>query len=222
LNEKVAQKEQAIQKVNGDLEQKTKQSSENEAKLIAQVNEAQGQIRTLVQRDAPILTEGPDGEVIIADNGVAIVNRGKTAWLMPGTIFDVLGRAKGGATYKKGSIKVTNCDDETARAAIVEENPRDPITKGDLIQSPIYSPNRQLHFVLIGDFKKMGRSQAEAVLGKLGAKVDAKVSSETNYLVVGAPAAGQESLDDTEAVKTAKDLGIKMITEEQLSWFCRY
>jgi NAD-dependent DNA ligase len=222
LNDKIAQKDQALQKATAETEAMRKQSSENEAKLVAQANELNGTIRTLVQRDAPVLTEGPDGEVILADNGVALVNRGKSQFLMPGTIFEVLGRAKGGATYKKGSIKVTNCEDEMARATILEENARDPITKGDLIQSLTYSPTRKLHFVLVGDFKKMGKSQAEALLKRLGAVVDAKVTAETHYVVVGAAPAGTESMDDNEAVKAAKDLGIKMITEDALASFCRY
>ena len=92
----------------------------------------------------------------------------------------------------------------------------------DLIQSLTYSPNRKLHFVLVGDFKKMGKSQAEAVLKRLGAVVDAKVTSETNYVVVGAAPAGTESMDDNEAVKAAKDLNIRMITEDALSSFTRY
>jgi hypothetical protein len=222
LNDKIAQKDQALQKATAETEAMRKQSSENEAKLVAQANELNGTIRTLVQRDAPVLTEGPDGEVILADNGVALVNRGKSQFLMPGTIFEVLGRAKGGATYKKGSIKVTNCEDEMARATILEENARDPITKGDLIPSLTYSPTRKLHFVLVGDFKKMGKSQAEALLKRLGAVVDAKVTAETHYVVVGAAPAGTESMDDNEAVKAAKDLGIKMITEDALASFCRY
>lgn len=222
LKEQIAQLTSQKDAKDTELETLRKQASENEAKLLAQLNEAQGQVRTLVQREAPIVSEGPDGEVVVADNGVAIVNRGKAHWLQPGTTFDVWGLAKGGAKYRKGSIKVTSCDDETARAAVVEESAKDPITKGDLIQSLTYSPNRQMHFVLVGDFKKMGRSQAEAVLKKLGAAVDNRVTADTNFLVVGLPAAGQESLDDTDAVKAAKDLGIRMITEEQLASFCRY
>ena len=205
-----------------ELETLRKQTSENEAKLIARNNELNQTVKTLVQREAPVLAEGPDGEVIVADNGVAIVNRGRANMLMPGTVFDVWGLAKGGAKYKKGSIKITSCDIETARGAIVEESSRDPIQRGDLIQSLTYSPNRTLHFVLVGDFKKMGRTQAEAVLTKLGAKVDAQVTADTNYLVIGVPGTGQESLDDTDAVKAAKDLGIRMITEEQLSSFTSY
>jgi NAD-dependent DNA ligase len=222
LKDSLAQKDQKITQVESDLEAARKQASTNEAKLIAQVSEAQGQVRTLVQRDAPAITEGPDGEVMIASDGMAIINRGRAHWLMPGTIFQVMGRAKGGATYPKGEIKITSVDDETARGAILAEgNSRDPITRGDLIQSLAYSPNRKMHFVLIGDFKKMGRSQAEALLRKLGAVVDDKVTSETNYLVVGLPASGQ-NLEETEQYKAAKDLGTRILTEEQLGTFARY
>jgi hypothetical protein len=203
-----------------ELETFKKQADANEKKLLALNNEQAGQIRSLVQRDAPLLTEGPDGEVIVADNGIAIVNRGKAQFLMPGTMFDVWGLAKGGTKYKKGTIKVTSCDDETARAAIVEEDSRNPITKGDLIQSLTYSPNHPIHFVIAGDMKKMGRSTAEAVLKKLGAVVDPTVTAATNYLVVGD--FGAANMDDNAAVKAAKDLGIRMITEEQLGSFTRY
>lgn len=223
LNEKVAQLTQQKEQKEGELETLRKQSSENEAKLLAAVNEAQGQVKTLVQREAPVVTEGPDGEVVVAADGMAVINRGKSHWLMPGTIFDVWGRAKGGALYKKGSVKVTSCDNDTARTTVLEEmSASDPISRGDLIQSATFSPNRKIHFVLVGEFKKMGRSQAEAVLGRLGAVVDSKVTAETNYLVVGAPGAGQENLDESEPVKAAKDLGIRQITEEQLASFCRY
>lgn len=222
LKDQLAQKDQKIAQVEGDLDAQRKQASANETKLIAQSNELAGQVKTLVQREAPVLTEGPDGEVMIADDGMAIINRGRSHWLMPGTIFDVLGRAKGGATYKKGEIKVTSVDDESARAAILmETSAKDPITRGDLIQSLAYSPNRKIHFTLIGDFKKMGRSQAEALLRKLGAVVDDKVTSETNYLVVGMPASGQ-NLEETEQYKAAKDLGTRILTEEQLGSFARY
>jgi len=203
-----------------ELEAFKKQADANEKKLLATVNELTGQVHALVQRDAPLLTEGPDGEVVVADNGIAIVNRGKAQFLMPGTMFDVWGLAKGGTKYKKGTIKVTSCDDETARAAIVEEDSRNPITKGDLIQSLTYSPNHPIHFVIAGDMKKMGRSTAEAVLKKLGAVVDSTVTSSTNYLIVGD--FGAANMDDNVSVKAAKDLGVRIITEEQLGSFTRY
>jgi hypothetical protein len=222
LNDKITQLTGQRDAKETELEALKQQSSSNEAKLLSEVSKAKQTINSLVQREAPTLSEGPDGEVIVADAGMAIVNRGQSSWLMPGTIFDVWGLAKGGAKYKKGSLKVTSCDTETARAVVLEEDPRDPINKGDLIQSLTYSPNRQLHFVLVGEFRKMGRSTAESLLKKLGAAVDAKVTANTNYVVVGAPGPGQETLDDTDAVRTAKDLGIRMITEEQLAAFSRY
>lgn len=221
LKDQVAQLTSQKDAKDTELETFKKQADANEKKLLAGLNEQTGIVRSLVQRDAPLLNEGPDGEVVVADNGVAIVNRGKAQWLMPGTMFDVWGLAKGGAKYKKGTIKITSCDDETARGAIIEESSRDPITKGDLIQSLTYSPNRKIHFVLVGDMKKMGRSQAEAVLTRLGAVVDPAVTASTNYLVVGDFPAGQ-AMDDNAAVKSAKDLGIRMITEEQLASFTRY
>ena len=59
------------------------------------------------------------------------------------------------------------------------------------------------------------------MLKKLGAAVDPRVSAETNYLVVGLPPAGQ-NIEDTDAYKTAKDLGIRMLTEDDLASFAKY
>jgi hypothetical protein len=205
-----------------ELEQIKKQMGENETKLLAKNKELAGTISTLVQRDAPALSEGPDGEVVLAQDGVAVINRGKKHFLMPGTVFDVSGKAKGGATYLKGQIKVTACDDDTARTVVLSEvDPHDPIMRGDTIQSQTYSPNRKLHFVLIGDFKKMGRSMVEARLKALGAIVDDKVTAETHYLVEGLPAQGQ-NLEDNEEHKHAKELGIRIITEDQLASFTKF
>jgi uncharacterized protein (UPF0333 family) len=104
LNDKISQLTGQRDAKETELEALKKQSSENEAKLLSQITESKQTISSLVQQNAPTLSEGPDGEVIVADAGMAIINRGQSSWLMPGTIFDVWGLAKGGAKYKKGTL----------------------------------------------------------------------------------------------------------------------
>jgi NAD-dependent DNA ligase len=222
LRDQKAELERQKDQLQSELEQARKQATDAAAKFLTEINEAKGQIRTLVQREAPALSEGPDGEVLVGHDGLVVINRGKSHFLMPGTVFTVLGRAKGGATYPKGTVKVTMCDDESARCTVLDQaDGMDPIAQGDLVQSVTYSPSRKLHFVLVGEFRKMGRSMVETRLKQLGAIVDDRVTTETHYVVEGAPGAGQESLEDTDAVKSAKEFGIRILTEEQLASFTR-
>ena len=45
---------------------------------------------------------------------------------------------------------------------------------------------------------------------------------ETKFLVMGSPENEEENLRDTDDYKRATELGIKVITEDQLSTFLRY
>lgn len=192
-----------------------------EADLTNQLGQANAEIVRLNDRARPLLSEGPDGSVLTARGGVAVIDRGKKDQLMPGTIFSVWGLAKGGVRYHKGSIKVVTVADDTARASILEMNEGDPILGGDLIQSTTYSPNEKLSFALVGEFTKMGRGDAMNRLRSLGCDVHESVLPTTHYLVVGVPAEN-ETIEETEAFRRAKEFGVTIITEAQLASFTRY
>lgn len=221
LRGQIQAKEQALQTVQTEIEQVKAEKDKSVAALTSVVNQKAAEIQTINQRDKPFVSEGPDGEVVAARAGIAIINRGKKDFLMPGTVFTVLGRVKGGSLIPKGALKVIFCNDESAQCQVVEESEANPIQGTDLIQSITYSPNRKMRFCLIGEFRKMGRSQAEKRLKDLGAAIDLAVSSETHYLVVGTPAAG-EVLEESDAWKRAKEFGIQMLTEGELASMTMY
>lgn len=218
LRDQVAAKDAANTQAQAELEAERTKSETEIARLTRELNQKTAELRTLARRDAPALSEGPDGEVLAASSGLAVLSRGKKDMLMPGTTFTVLGRRKGGDLVAKGTVRVTLVNELTAEARVVEESATDPINGGDLIQSVVYSPDRQLRFSLLGDFRRMGRSQAEARLKALGAAVDSQVTSETHYLVVGAG----ENLEESDSYRRAKEFGITILTEESLSTFTLY
>ena len=142
-------------------------------------------------------------------------------WVFSLILISVLGGCSGGnggggGLVQTGTIKVTVVDENSARCAVLEAS--DVISEGDLIQSGTYSPNRQLTFVLLGEFNKMGKSQAERRLEQLGAQVDENVSTMTHYLVVGTG----DSLETTPQYVAAKTFGTAIITEAQLQSFTNY
>lgn len=221
LRDQIQAKEQALQTVQGEIEQVKAEKDKAVASLQGELNQKAAELKTVNLREKPYLSEGPDGEVVGAGAGIAVINRGKKDFLMPGTLFTVLGRVKGGSLVAKGSLKVITCSDDSAQCQILEESESNPIQGTDLIQSQTYSPNRRLRFCMIGEFRKMGRSQAEKRLKDLGAVIDASVTPETHYLVVGTPAAG-EVLEETEGWKRAKEFGIAILTEAELASMTMY
>lgn len=194
-----------------------------EGKLTNEVSQLKAEIVRINDRDVPLISEEPDGSVIAAGNGVAVIDRGKSDMLMPGTVFTVKGRAKGGATYNKGVVKVITVEDDSATARIIEQaSANDPITMGDLVQSYTYSPDAKLSFAFVGEFSKMGRGDAMSKLKSLGADIHTSVQTNTHYLVVGSPGPGVESIEDTDAYRKAKQYGVKILTEAMLASFTRY
>lgn len=69
-------------------------------------------------------------------------------------------------------------------------------------------PLKDQTFVLTGTLSQMGRNEAKAALQALGAKVSGSVSAKTHYLVAGEKAGSK--------LTKAQDLGVKVLTEEEM------
>ncbi|MCY1705592.1 NAD-dependent DNA ligase LigA [Pannonibacter sp. SL95] len=93
---------------------------------------------------------------------------------------------------------------EALAALLAEVTPLDA-EKIDASGSPVAGKT----VVFTGSLERMTRDEAKAMAERLGAKVAGSVSKKTNLLVAG-PGAGSK-------LKTAQDLGIEVITEDE--WF---
>jgi hypothetical protein len=184
------------------------------------------EVRVLKERERALVTDtSPDGTITAVGNSQStiIVDLGKSDNLIPGTTFDVYGYAKSGREVYKGAIKVTMVGEETSQAAILDlADSLSPVIAGDRVRSLTYNPRKIMNFALAGRFQQMGRSDAAQRLKALGANVDEKVNLNTDYLVIGAPESEDAPIEETEAYKAAKMLGVTIITERELSRFTRY
>jgi NAD-dependent DNA ligase len=222
VKDQLAAAQAQVQQVQGEIDQVKAQSEQKVAAAASQLNQVKAELQTAKRMEQPLLSDGMDGGVLNAGAGLVIIDLGKKHMLRPGTEFTVYGKVKGGALLPKGKIKVVTCGEDSSDCIVLDQDPSNPIASNDQIESKLYSKDRQYHFVLLGDFKKMGKAQAEAKLKSLGAAIDAKVGATTNYLVVGSPSAAGEVLEETDAWKLAKEYGITILTEDMLASMTMY
>ena len=114
--------------------------------------------------------EKPDGTVTFVDYEARelTVNLNKGMGARAGFRFMIFDASSLGiATEKpKGTIELTSVGGFSSRARILEtENPVDPIRAGDIVYSPVWSPNRPAEFALVGkmDVDRDGKDDREEV-----------------------------------------------------------
>jgi len=224
--DQIAGLEDAKREAEENLETYQDQAKDEIAALKNQILALKQDVVKLKQRkrmeEFPI---GPDGQVLAVtdDQGIAILNRGKADHLQPGTTFDVYTLGKGAQKIAKGVVTVLEVSSTEAKARVVSLlNPMNPIVTGDYFESATYNPDTQLHFYLLGRMRKYGKTDAAARLKDLGQAVDSEVGIDTDYIVLGAPENEDDNLRDTDAFKRAQELGVRVITEAQLSTFLDY
>ncbi|GIX04211.1 MAG: hypothetical protein KatS3mg114_0080 [Planctomycetaceae bacterium] len=99
----------------------------------------------------------PDGEIVYVDNVSQTVwlNLGDIDFLKPRMTFSVYSKDNPGVGRNvadiKGKIEVTRVlDGHLSEAKIVEEDPKRPLTPGDFVFTPIWSPGFSERFAIVG------------------------------------------------------------------------
>lgn len=249
-----AEKEQLA----ANLEKVRKETEAKLAELQKQVESATVQIQKLAQLNADKSKKLEDlvkETFEVADGQITWVNqRNRTVWINLGWA-DGLQRQTSFAVYdadtndvtkagKKGSVEVTEIwGDHIAEARIVEDLVTNPITPGDKIHTPIWTPGQRRRFALTGnlDLDDDGTSDLQRVLSLItlnGGEIDCylddkspailtgegkpggKLSLNTRFLVVGNPPEGagdKERLDAySRMLGEARRLGIKEVPLKEL------
>ena len=180
-----------------ELAQVKEQKDQRIRELQTQVTEYTGtntRLREELERVKGKSFEIKDGEVVRVDQTgrTVYINLGEKDGLRKRTAFSVyqehnsgIGRdttAGGRAEDIKGSIEVINIlSGNLAEARILSDNPNNPISPGDLIYTPLWSPGRVEQFAFVGMIDMDGdgnyRGDRERLHETLRA-VDAKISSE--------------------------------------------
>lgn len=164
----------------------------------------------------------PDGKVVDAGAGTAIIDIGGHDLLLPGVRFDVYYYGKGGERIPKGTVEVRKVEAKSAECAILTQvNDLDPIATNDIIANPQFSKNRSRVFTLIGDFPAYGTSFLKRRLEDLGATVIDTVTADVDFVILGSKEADEDALEPTELpeYKLAQDLRVQTLRLRDIEHF---
>ncbi|HTV47820.1 MAG TPA: hypothetical protein VMG59_05200 [Phycisphaerae bacterium] len=187
--------------------QQLQQELSNNKDLIDQLRDELGQYRSPQEGANAILSQA-DGKVIGVSlvDGNVYINLGAADHVTVGLTFAVynpdLGVGSGEEAGGKGSIIITNVAEHASVAKITNLATDEEIYPGDLIANPVYHRDltRKYHFVVYGDFDMNGngiptahgRNQVIRMIEDWGGVVDDKLTSQTDFLVLGAPPGSPE------------------------------
>lgn len=198
------------QKFAGDLRKQFVAKQQYQQEVVARnltIKNLQHQIQGLrapTQGANAILSQA-DGKIlrVSAVDNLAYLNIGANDHLSVGQTFAVyspqLGVGSGTNSGGKGSIVVTKVGPYASVARITHVATNQALFPGDLIANPVFSSdlNRKYHFVVSGDFDlngngvptAQGRRQIISLIKQWGGVIDKKLTSQTDFLVLGSPPA---------------------------------
>ncbi|MCC7012167.1 MAG: hypothetical protein IT454_06390 [Planctomycetes bacterium] len=162
--------------------------------------------------------ESKDGKVLSVSKDLALgwIDIGANQRLARGTRFRVVS-GKIGAQKLKGWAEVTEVKPTMAEVSFSEIVDRfDPIVEGDVIFNPIYDPKGERTAVLCGRFSgQFNEAELKALLKNMAITVQAGLSHDTDYLIVGAELYVDENGEPLENPLPPSDLPVYKDAEAQ-------
>lgn len=237
-----------MQDLRAKLEVEKQDLLKGKAEQDIQVRKLEGQLKEVIEELAQTKVsaefEEPDGEIVRVDavKRTVWINLGSADNLRRQTTFSVHSRDNRRLDQNKARIEVTRVLlDRLSECRILEDSASDPILPGDVIYSPAWKRNREVHFALAGwmDIDRDGRNDIDLVRSLIvnsGGVIDAEMTDSgkvlgeitvrTRYLVLGeqpkvtATEAGQQRANQVldayvKMVQDAKRFGVNEINLER-------
>lgn len=200
-----------VEKQSQTLEGFRKKSRGENVVQDSRIAELESRVRQLTsQIDIANREFSPDGAILAsaASDGFVVIDRGMTHNIHKGMKFTVYTR-RGGRNVLKGQIQVINVEERISTCRVgTEQDLNDPYVAGDLIHNPVYDPTHQRGFAVRGEFVRFSPLEISRFVEQSGARVDSKLTVDTDYLVAGA--------NCDKDIELATKLGVSIISEEQL------
>jgi hypothetical protein len=174
----------------------------------------------------------PDGQVSATGPGGAVyVNVGATDKVVVGMTFEVYDARAALPTLdayardnpqSKGWVEVTAVNNGSSACKVIAARGSEAPKAGDQIVNFIFRRQRPNRFAVFGDLTS-DRQTVTGLIERWGGTVDTRVSSDTDYVILGRPPEGQTARDVYDTAKAnAEQLKIPIVTEERFDLFVRY
>lgn len=214
------------------------------ARLSSELDARKEALRILKQtRDLVIRRDDPDGDVVAANNTLrtAVINLGFNDKVYVGQRFNVSALDKVGDRVSKGMVMVTKVTgNKSARCRIVSMNA--PITQGDFIHNPFYSPDETINVFFAGAISKWPATMAKQRLASINVNLQSAIDGDTDYIVIPnawvvaeqakADGGGEDEEEEEEDMGAkspieemqahARKVGAEVITESLFDAFLNY
>lgn len=209
----------AAQKSLGDAQRenavKLKQKDDEVARRQNEVDRLKIQIAGLKPKNPADLSNEPDGRVIRTDSNsdIVFVNVGTADHAMRGLTFAVYepGQAinvgNDAAGHEKASLELIEIAEHESMARVTHTEKGQYVKINDIIANPVFHSdrNRKFHFFVAGDFDLDGdgiptpaeRDQLIRLIQNWGGVIDDQLTTQTDFLVLGAPPSSSTHVFDT-------------------------
>ncbi|MDJ0974176.1 MAG: hypothetical protein QNJ98_06930 [Planctomycetota bacterium] len=156
------------------------------ARLSSELDARKEALRILKQtRDLIVRRDDPDGDIVAANNTLrtAIINLGFNDKVYVGQRFNVSALDRVGDRVAKGMVMVTKVTgNSSARCRIVSMTA--PLTQGDFIHNPFYSPNETINVFFAGPITKWPATMAKQRLASINVNLQSAINGDTDYIVI--------------------------------------
>lgn len=187
-----ARKKAQLDAVKDQQKTKDKEMTDTTNRLMGEISRTIQALEEIQKKEAVVRdVTRPQGSIVNpqADGRSCYLSLGEKDGLFLGQKFRVFRKGFGGQNVWKGEIEVKRIlGDSTLCSVTGLYNRADPIIEGDLIYNPLYNGGKNRVIVILGDFEGTGIGKEEFLrrVKQYGARVDEKLTWETDYVVLGA------------------------------------